>query len=296
MERSKAAKFATSVFYEGYNDFDIYTEDTAPGYPKIIAAMFSRAMASTILLDKVFPLGQRNDVISAAKKRLLSGISRPAVYIVDGDLYLLAGEREALPNNVVVLPRYCIENFMLDELAMVEVLDEEHCSLPSEELKRQFDYAGWIERSTRPLASLFRAFAAAHYLRSSVSTVARGYGTVCSGASGDVDDAKCAAIEAQVLTELVSYHGELVVRQALEFVDSNVCSDKCFITTYVSAKDFTLPLVILKMKSVAPIKVLHISLKMRIARKCDVTPFSEVVKQIGTVVKLSLVPVEGSLA
>ncbi|MCL6306993.1 DUF4435 domain-containing protein [Pseudomonas syringae] len=293
MERGKAAKFATSVFYEGFNDFDIYTEDTAPGYPKIIAAMFSRAMASTIMLDKVFPLGQRGDVISAAKKRLSSGNSRPAVYIVDGDLYLLTGERDDLPSNVVVLPRYCIENFMLDELAMVEVLDEEHCSLPREELRSQFDYQGWIDRSTRPLASLFRIFAAAHYLRSSVSTVARGYGAVCSGGDGEVDARKCAAIGRQILSELLAYHGEESVQAALTYVDSKTSSDKCFVTTYVSAKDFTLPLVILKMKSVAPIKVPHLSLKMRIARKCDVGPFADVIRKIGNVVKLPLSSTEG---
>ena len=288
MERSKAAKFAASVFYENYNDFDIYIEDTAAGYPKIIAAMFSRAMSNTILLDKVFPLGQRNDVIKAAKDRLNAKAQRPAVYIVDGDLYLLAGEREELPTNVVVLPRYCIENFMLDEFAMVEILDDEHCSLPFDKLKQKLDYTGWIERSTKSLDSLFRVFAAAHFLRSGVQTVARGYGAICAGADGEVDPQKCADIEASIMSELILYHGEVEVNNALEYVASKVNNDECFITTYVSAKDFTLPLIILRMKSVLPVRMQHISLKMRIAKKCDVSAFSSVVRQVSQIVNLPL--------
>lgn len=292
MQRSKAAKFAASVFYEGYNDFDIYIEDTAAGYPKIIAAMFSRAMSSTILLDKVFPLGQRSDVIKAAQVRLNSGTKRPAVYIVDGDLYLLAGEREFLPPNVVVLPRYCIENFMLDEMAIVDVLDEEHCTLHADDLKQEFDYAGWIERSTTALKSLFRVFATAHYLRSGVQTIARGYGSICSGASGEVDPQKCTDISKEIMAELTLYHGVHDVQRALEYIDSKINERECFITKYVSAKDFTLPLIILKMKSVLPLKMQHISLKMRIARKCNVEPFSEIIGQISRIVNLPISPNE----
>lgn len=291
MERSRAAKFATSVFFEGFNDFDIYIEDTAVGYPKIIAAMFSRAMAGTILLEKVFPLGQRNDVIDAAKKRKASGISRPAVYIVDGDLYLLAGERENLPDNVVVLPRYCIENFMLDELAMVNILDEEHFTLQREELKRLFDYSGWIERSTPSLTKLFKVFAVAHNLKSGVPTVARGYSSICLDGTGEVDELKCSLIEQEIIAELTSCYGGEKVERAIQYINSRTDSNSCFVTTYVSAKDFTLPLAIIRMKSVAPMKVLHLSLKMRISQSCDVSSFSSVVKQIEKVVQLPLMPV-----
>ena len=35
LERRSSAKVAKSVFYEDFNDIDIYIEDTAPGYRKI---------------------------------------------------------------------------------------------------------------------------------------------------------------------------------------------------------------------------------------------------------------------
>ncbi|POA28612.1 MULTISPECIES: DUF4435 domain-containing protein [unclassified Pseudomonas] len=296
MERSKAAKFATSVFYESFNDFDVYIEDTAPGYGKIFAAMFSRAMSSSIALDKVFPLGARVDVIAAAKARQAAGGARPAVYIVDGDLYMLAGEREALPGNVVVLPRYCIENFLLDEVAFVEIMDEEHCDLASEELKGRFDFEGWFDRSTASLCSLFRVFAAAHFLRSGVATVSRGYGSICNGQTGEVDSEKSKSIEDEILEGLKLYHGEGEVNRALAYVDAKVDPEKCFVRTYVSAKDFTLPLIVLKMKSVVPAKMPHVSLKMRMSKKCSVEPLSDVVRQISRVINMPhIIPSEAEL-
>jgi hypothetical protein len=286
MERSKAAKYAASVFYERFNDFDVYIEDTAPGYGKIFAAMFSRAMSSHVTLDRVFPLGQRGDVIAAAKGRLESAAERPAVYIVDGDLYLLTGEREEIPDNVIVLTRYCIENFLLDELAFVDIMDDEHCDLGFEELRGQFDFSGWFDRSTDPLSSLFRAFAAAHFLRSGVATVSNGYGSICKGETGEIDTVKSKFLEKSVLDDLEQGYGSLEVARALAFIDSKVDPQKCFVRTYVSAKDFTLPLMILRMKSVAPTKIPHISLKMRISKKCDVDSLSEVVGQMSRVVNM----------
>lgn len=286
MERSKAAKFAASVFYEGFNDFDIYIEDTAPGYAKIVASMFSRAMSSNISLDKVFPLGQRGDVIDAARIRKGSGNLRPAVYVVDGDLYMLAGEREVLPSNVVVLPRYCIENFMLDESAFVEIMDEEHCTLENKQLKQKLDFAGWIARSTDALSGLFKVFAAAHHLCSGIPTVSRGYGAVYSGTLGEVDLAKCNAIAQEIKDLLIQEKGAEAVASALEYVEEKVDSSKCFVRTYVSAKDFTLPLALLRMKAIAPTKIPHINLKLRIAKKCNVSSFDDVVRQISEIVSM----------
>ncbi|NWE37420.1 hypothetical protein, partial [Pseudomonas gingeri] len=66
MERSAAAKYAASVFYEGFNDFDIYVEDTAPGYTKIFASILSRAISNNVTLEKIFALGERSNVLDAA--------------------------------------------------------------------------------------------------------------------------------------------------------------------------------------------------------------------------------------
>ncbi|MBH8765645.1 hypothetical protein I5J57_24485 [Pseudomonas aeruginosa] len=95
LERSPAARVAMAAFFTQYNDLDVYIEDTAEGYTKIFANVLSRAMSANISLDRVFPLGERRRVIDAARRELESNVERRAVYIVDGDLYLMCGERGA---------------------------------------------------------------------------------------------------------------------------------------------------------------------------------------------------------
>ncbi len=284
MERSAAAKFAASVFYEGFNDFDVYIEDTAKGYAKIFATILSRAMSDNVSLEKVFPLGARGNVVSAARARLTSSNARGAVYIVDGDLYLLAGERELLPPNVVILPRYCIENFLVDESTFISIMNEEHCSLSVEELARRFDYSGWLERSKESLVPLFRVFGAAHHLGAGVSTVARGYDSVYKGENGELNREKARKIELEVREYLIENYGLEEFERALEFVDEKVNRNNCFVSTYVSAKDFTLPLMIIRMRAITDCKANYISLKLRISNRCSVEPFSDVARQIREVV------------
>lgn len=285
MERSKAAKYAASVFYENFNDFDIYTEDTAAGYPKIVASFLSTALGSTITLDRVFPLGQRGDVLKAARTRPSTG--RRAAYIVDGDLYLLAGEREEVPNNVIVLPRYCIENFMLDEEAFIDIMDEEHISQSKDNIRDSFDFQGWFKRSAANLEELFRYFAAAHHLHAEVATVSRGYGAIYSGEQGEVDQEKCQEVIGEICNHLIERYGALKTKEALDFVGRNIDPGQCFITKYVSAKDFSLPLLILKMKTVCPTKVPHINLKLRIAQKSNGSAFSEVASNLRRILALA---------
>lgn len=285
MERSKAAKYAASVFYEKFNDFDIYTEDTATGYPKIVASFLSSALGSTIALDRVFPLGQRGDVLKAARTRPSTG--RRAAYIVDGDLYLLAGEREAIPNNVIVLPRYCIENFMLDEQAFIDFMDEEHISQSKDNLRNGFDMKGWFTRSAANLKELFRYFAAAHHLHAEVATVSRGYGAVYSGGQGEIDEEKCQEVIDEIRNHLMGKYGDLEVEKALEFVDRSIDPSQCFITKYVSAKDFSLPLLMLKMKAVCPTKTPSINIKLRIAQKNNGSAFSEVANNLRRVLAIT---------
>lgn len=280
LERSSAAKFAISIFYENFNDFDVYIEDTAPGYAKIFSSILSRAMDGGVALEKVFPLGDRNVVISTARKRLQSQSNRRAVFIVDGDLYLLAGEREELPENLVVLPRYCIENFLFDEDVLVSIMDEEHCSLTAEVLARQLDYSGWLSRSREALTLIFRSFAVAHKLHAEIPTVSRGYKSICLNGSGELSLDKALAVEKEIIDALISDKGLPAVNEAISFVDSKINRDECFVTTYVSAKDFVLPLMLVRMRALLDSNSKNVSLKIRMSNKCSTGPFDGVVQSM----------------
>lgn len=284
LERTAAAKFAISVFYESFNDFDVYIEDTAEGYAKIFSSILKRAISDSVSIERVFPLGDRGVVVKAARHQLSTKSSRRSVYIVDGDLYLLAGERDELPENVVVLPRYCIENFLVSEEVLIDIMDEEHSTKELDTLAKQFDYAGWLKRAREPLTLLFKIFAAAHHLHSEIPTVSRGYKSVCLDGSGELSLKKAQDIYDDMERQLISEKGVEEVKRALAVIESRVQSDSCFVSTYVSAKDFVLPLLLVRVRSQLDTNAKNISLKIRMAKKCSLQPFEGVVQAIRQVI------------
>lgn len=285
MKRSNAAKFALSVFFESYNDFDVYIEDTAPGYDKIFASLLSRDMSRNIALERVFPIGQRREVIKAANERLATPSPRNAVFIIDGDLYLLCGEKESIPANVVTLPRYCIENFLIEENALLDVMDEETHLFSLDRLRTLFDYSGWLGRSRPMLLELFKSFAVSHFLASGIPTVSMGYGSICADGTGEIDPEKVNEIVESLYAQLADRYGAPEVNGAKSFIESKINGDECFVSTYVSAKDFTLPLLILRAKTLTSSRASNINLKIRISKKATSVGFAQIVSRISEVMQ-----------
>lgn len=284
LERGIAARYASPVFFRQDNDFDVYVEDTAPGYDKIFSVLLSRAVSTRISLSRVFPLGCREEVIAAARRdEQLATKNRRSVFIVDGDLYLLCGEREELPGNVVVMSRYCVENFLWDEEALVALMDDEDLEAEAEQLRERLDFAGWLARSIGGLRQLFLIFAVAHKFDSGIPTLSRGSRSICASHDGEIDVGKIEAIHAEIYGALVAKYGVVVVEYMCRLVEGRVDSTKCFVTTYVSGKDFILPFAIQKIRAVTKSKASNINLKVRLAKMCDVSPLASSVEKIALV-------------
>lgn len=55
LNRRLAAKSASSLFYEEYNDVDIYIEDTAEGYRKIFKELLNKALGTNFNIELSIP-------------------------------------------------------------------------------------------------------------------------------------------------------------------------------------------------------------------------------------------------
>lgn len=284
LERGSAARYASSVFFEHFNDFDVYIEDTAEGYNKLYAIILGRVLSSQVSIARVFPLGERAKVIEAANKALKIEVKRKSVFIVDGDLFLLGGERQILPENAIRLPRYCIENFLADANSFHELLDEECPHLERKFLEEKFDFTGWRDSSIEPLRRLFTSFAVSHMLNTGAKTVSMGINSICLNSMGEVCLGKAEKIAYEIDKYTAEKCGDEVVNQSLKVVNENLDSNCCFITTYVSGKDFILPLLFARFRTISKSKTPNILLKQRLARKCDVEAFRPVVTQLERIV------------
>ncbi|BBT67428.1 hypothetical protein WP8S18E04_28120 [Aeromonas caviae] len=279
--RSTAARLAVSKFYEDFNDIDVFIEDTALGYTKIFSILLSRTLSKNISLEKVFPLGGRGRVIDAAKNALKAKANRSAIYIVDGDLYLLCGEPDKLPDNVISLNKYCIENYLLDNDAISQVFYEETAEKSLEQINNEISLDRWIKDNVTALKKLFIWFAVSHKLKSGIPTVSIGYAKVCE--QGNISLAKVDAICENINIQLMTQHDEYIITKTYNEVSDSINNDVCFVKHYVSAKDFLLPLFFIKARTITGSKATNLSLKLRLAGLCDTADISKLINTISII-------------
>lgn len=277
-ERNEAAKFATSVFFEDFNDIDVYVEDTANGYEKIFSILLARLLAPKLTVTKVFGLGERNKVIEAAT--LYPDQRRKAVFLIDGDLYLLCGEQIQLPPNIISLDRYCIENFLLDEDSLLDIMDDEDPTKGIEELRNIFKFNEWRGNSAALFRKLFIIYGVAHSLKSGEPTTSRKMNEIVQNNLGDIDVGKIDALCLLIKNNLSLKFGIDVVEDEIRRITLALDEKECFVCKYVSAKSYILPILFLRMRSLTKLSSNNLTIKMRLAKRCTLEPLKKTKEEI----------------
>lgn len=111
---------AIPQFFAYRNEIDIYTEDKKTD-KEFYKALLSRLVEGKVKINDITPLGCKANVLKAYDDQLKTS-NRKKIFIVDGDLDLIIGTNRKSENNLVVLDSYCIENYIVDERASLELL------------------------------------------------------------------------------------------------------------------------------------------------------------------------------
>lgn len=267
-ERDINAKSAVSVLYEDVNDIDIYVEDVAVGFKKLYSILFERVFDNQYRVYEVIPLGSRQSVINECIRNQ-NAPRRPCLFVIDGDLYLLAGEAHPSLRGLFVLPRYCIENFLLEESAILRLLDEECAEKSKHEICRELDFQKWKEINKRDLVPLFIEYAIAHQHAPHIQTVGYGVANLISSCSGEVDPEKVRSRLSAVSLAIKECIDEDEYISAKVKILSRMSSSECHLLTYVSAKDYLLPLLFKRIYRMFSSRPVNIIVKQRLARYCD---------------------------
>jgi hypothetical protein len=112
---SVKSRMAVGRLMRPYNDLDIYVEDSS--YIGVYERMINNALNGLGSVSRVIPLGPSERVIEAAKNDISSG-GRPRIYIVDGDLDLIARQRHKLYVRLHRLNVYSLENLLMETQAI----------------------------------------------------------------------------------------------------------------------------------------------------------------------------------
>ncbi|HEJ7645752.1 DUF4435 domain-containing protein [Klebsiella oxytoca] len=273
LERGLAAKKAKSVFFEERNTIDIYIEDTAVGYKKIYKCILNRLLGERFLINDVFPLGGKTAVLQSwendRNKR-----NRPQLHIVDGDIELLGGERRC-DSGLYTLPYYCIENIFLCEQSLLDILVEEDPEKERDELSQAFNFTEWNRLNIEPLIKLFITYYLVKKYVPQTQNVHYQVSRLAADNSGVVDIGKVNIRITELETEIIKIISEDELNQEKESILKKI-DGNYDIKKYISGKDYLLPLIVTRMKSIVNTKVSNITLKHRISQRCSLEDLSDI--------------------
>jgi hypothetical protein len=280
LERSESARYAKAKFFEGFNDVDIFVEDTAEESKKIYCELLSRALNNQLGIAQVFPLGPKDSVI----KRCAADQgerARPAVYIIDGDYDFLSGVSIPPLKRLYRHERYSIENYLCDGDAIVAVISDESVKEDFAASKLTYDFSGWALRAAPPLYELTLACVIAHLTNCGLPSVNIPLASI-RGSHGDhVDEVKVKNLIATYVTAIDAKLGAgSYERLRLDILKRSSFDHQKFVTFFTPAKAVLMPLLTARIIRKSKMTMSKALLKCKLAKRCDVADFASIGKFI----------------
>lgn len=279
LRRSPSASYAKAVFFEHLNDVDIFIEDTSETTKKVMSILLGRVLGGNVKLSRIFPLGGCREVVDVCigdQERQ----GRKRVFIVDGDFSCWGCFNYIYLKRLFVLPRYCVENFLIDEAAICSVLSDEISDKDEEDIAEVFDFSSWNRVSLPLLVNLFEAYAVARCLLPVISTVGRAVRTFVADSFGNIDPAKIDRVIREIVDAVDDQYGLGAFRLALN--ELGIAPQSGFPIHSLSGKDYLLPIMLIRMRSVHSFKSSNASVVTRLAHRCDTSGMEGVVNCIST--------------
>ncbi len=283
LERRVETLSAKSIFFHDYNDIDIYVEDEAEGYRKIYKEILNKIFDGKLKVEYILPLGSRNNVIKECGKNQNLG-GRKRLYIIDGDLYLINGNDNKTNGlkGLFVLPRYCIENYLIDEKAITEVFYIQDNDYEREILANKIDFPNWISANETKLFELFVIYAICNKLNISNTVSYKVYQLYSTNndEKGLVCETKNAIRIEELSKKIIAVIGEENFLNEKRNIIDKIGHERNKMIRYVSGKDYLFPLLIERIKTIIKITSSNLNIKMRLSQHCDVNELSEIHKYI----------------
>lgn len=155
MNYSEEVQQLTSLFTQYRNSINIYTEDNVKD-KKFYVTLLRRLLDDTsVTINDIIPIGSSDNVVKACA---LDDDPNPKLYIIDGDINLMTTPKQS-QNNLFVLDRYCIENYIIDADSFYKVYDELDYEHTIEDIKRLANYDEIMNEAVEPFMELFHHFA-----------------------------------------------------------------------------------------------------------------------------------------
>lgn len=152
--RSADGRAALDVFYGEFNDVNFYVEDADQEnlYETLLRKLFP-----SLRIARVFPLSGKKAVLQHAAAPENQESNPRRIYVLDKDFDDLLGTNVA-DHRVIYLDRFCIENYLVEEAAVVEVVVENHPKKKRGDVETALSLPTLVEQCLSDLRPLFLLF------------------------------------------------------------------------------------------------------------------------------------------
>lgn len=269
IERSPIAKKNRSIFLKNRNDIDIFVEDTSSSSIKFYVEFFNNLMRDRFVVSDVFPCGNKKQVIGLAKRRARASrrLGRAQIFIVDGDLGLISGSSACVPG-VVQWPVYCVENYLIDENAILEVIDRIETTMRRDEISVKLDFQNWISSNIDIFIRLYSFIFVCFFYKVKIKLMKKSNAFSTSCRQGILDpvkvDEECAALCKAALSGMDSGVFLGAYGDTLRYLCAQPDAMR-----FVSGKTHIFPLLFERIRTLFSIKFSDASFMQQLAQLCN---------------------------
>ncbi|MEK4615709.1 DUF4435 domain-containing protein [Bacillus sp. FSL K6-0273] len=155
---SQKAKISKAILYSSYNDVTFYVEDETMEHAYV--SILNRLFNDEVKITRVFPAGGKRGVLDALglfRNGKIPSIQNKCFFIVDRDLDPFVDIDMKVDELLIYLQWYCIENYIIEELAVAATLQWKLNKVP-EKAKEVINFDGWFDRVKKDFFDLFVAY------------------------------------------------------------------------------------------------------------------------------------------
>lgn len=246
------------------NDVQIYVEDTSD--KNIWRELIKTFLPEGIKFSDPIPLGSRLRVLEECRRDQACNDNRKKLYIIDADLDLLKGKPKPKLKHLYRLRAYCIENYLLNENAIVKLATAIDTNATDDEAKSRLDMAAWIRSNEILFKDLFVCYAILNQVCEHEPTVSLN-GQALTKASPRMD-VLCPIKTYNRIFRLYRTARTHVTKERLrELRDKAVQNGARYeVCQFVSGKNYLLPLLITRIKREFGGQIQRGTLKVLLAR------------------------------
>jgi hypothetical protein len=282
---SEAGRAARDVFWDEFNDVNFYVEDEDQEnlYFEILGRLFPG-----IRITQIFPLGGKEAVIRHVSDPVNQAKANKSIYIVDKDFDDLHGKVQDI-DNLFYLSRYSVENFLIEENAVVQIAVDSTPKKKRKELEERIGFELFLQKSIPKIAPLFCLFfVVQHFDLGMKNCDCKPEEYSKEGSAWEIDDAKVCAYNREVRAILLR-DNNFESDAEYEAHMSRILSDYFQNDTNIGGK-FLLALLYHYLRSRVDIgNVTRDSLCYRLARNGSLVGFSHLKEQIEAFLRSSRV-------